>query len=182
MAIFGLVPGAMKPYHAGHHYLVQQAIKECDVVVVYTSTKDRKGISGLNMQKVWKQLILPKMYPVSLKFVVSPVGSTYDFIIEAHDNGSNDQIRIYGGTQDAKRFPIDNIRKRWPKANVVNVADEENAQYLRGQGDSPNAKGEWVRNAIQAGNHQQFREYLPEFLKEHANEYLRILTSETNCH
>ncbi len=177
MAIIGLVPGAMKPYHAGHHYLVKQAIKECDEVIVYTSTKDRKGISGSNMQNAWYSIILPNIEPINLKFVISPVGSTYDFIIEAHETNSTNQIRIYGGTEDAKRFPIDNIRKRWPNANVVNVADTSSARFLRGQGKSPNAKGEWVRNAIQAGNHQQFKDYLPEFLKDHANEYLKILTS-----
>ena len=55
----GLVPGAMKPYHAGHHYLTRQAIKECDRVIIITSEKDRKSISGSNMKKAWENLIIP---------------------------------------------------------------------------------------------------------------------------
>ena len=41
MKIIGLVPGGMKPFHAGHNFLVQNALSECDEVYIFTSPKDR---------------------------------------------------------------------------------------------------------------------------------------------
>ena len=59
MKTIGLIPGAMKPFHAGHNYLVQSAINECDEVILWTSIKDRDNIKVKNMHKAWTEIILP---------------------------------------------------------------------------------------------------------------------------
>ena len=53
----GLVPVSAKPYHAGHHYLIETAASKNDKVIVYASTSDRKRkgefpVSGRVMQLV----------------------------------------------------------------------------------------------------------------------------------
>ena len=57
MHTIGFVPGAMKPFHAGHNHLIQTALKECDKVLVFTSLKDRGVIKGDKMYKAWQELI-----------------------------------------------------------------------------------------------------------------------------
>ena len=58
--IIGLVPGAMKPFHKGHYFLISKAIEECDKVLIYTSGGDRGFIKGKQMRLVWDNLIIPK--------------------------------------------------------------------------------------------------------------------------
>ena len=179
--IIGLVPGAMKPYHAGHHYLVSKAISECDRVIIYTTTKDRKSISGSAMKNAWSNLISP-MLPskVEVVFVSSPIGSVFNMLEAANNVVCDDHIyRLYGGTEDANRFRSEYIKRKFPKVadRFVNVAKEEAHKYLRGLGDSPLAKGEWVRTSINSGNYNEFQNFLPEFLKPHAKDYLEILNS-----
>lgn len=172
--IVGLVPGAMKPYHAGHHYLVSKAILECDHVIIFTSTKDRKGISGENMMKAWEELIKPNI-PAEVRFVKSPVRSVWEFLNEESEN--ENVYRIYGGTEEIARFSSTNL-SRWAEGvNVINVAEKEASQYLRGAGPSPMAKGEWVRTAIENQDFIAFKDYLPGFLKPVAQRYLEILVS-----
>ena len=62
----GLVPISAKPYHKGHHYLVEQAARENDEVIVFASTSDRKRsgefpITGNSMIRSWNDLIIPNM-------------------------------------------------------------------------------------------------------------------------
>ena len=177
----GLVPGAMKPYHAGHHYLTRQAMRECDHVIIITSEKDRKSISGANMRKAWENLIIPLLPSfVEVRFAKSPVGEVYDIIATANDRGDNVSFRIYGGTEDVARFPGEKLNARYGTnlgGTIVNVAEEQAGQFVRGQGNSPMAKGAWVREAIAAGDWKSFERMLPKFLKPHAEEYLSILVS-----
>ena len=62
----GLVPMAAKPYHAGHHWLVEQAAGENDKVILFVSVSDRKRkgelpILGADMVKVWQEELEPIM-------------------------------------------------------------------------------------------------------------------------
>ena len=178
--IIGLIPGAMKPYHAGHHYLVSQALKECDRVIILTTVKDRKDISGQNMKQAWETLILPKMLGVEISFVISPVGSIYKLLDSENINPTTNTYRIYGGTQDVNRYNMDKIRIKYPNsgARFTNVAAEESKNYQRGIGNSPVAKGEWIRNAITHMDFKKFENFLPNFLKPYAKEYLNILSKQ----
>jgi len=174
--IIGLVPGAMKPYHAGHHYLTEQAMNDCDEVIIITTTKDRNIISGAKMAAAWVQLIIPLLSNVDVKFAISPIREVYNILKKENGDKTGNTIRIYGGVDEINRFNPEKIKAKYPNITPVNVAAEEADRYLRGVGPSPMAKGEWVRNAIQAGDFRKFREFLPEFLKPHAEEYLNILT------
>ena len=56
----GLVPMAAKPYHAGHHWLVEKAASENDHVILFVSVSDRKRkgekpILGQDMVRVWQE-------------------------------------------------------------------------------------------------------------------------------
>jgi len=168
MKIIGLIPGAMKPFHAGHNYLVQSAIAECDEVILWTSTKDRDSIKGKNMQKVWTDIIQPLVPSLNVRFVKSPIGAVFDYLYD--DSKVENVHRIYGGTEDADRFSKAPMIQRFPLLSIINVAEAYPELNNR-----IGAKGEWVRDAIKAGNHEKFRSYLPDFLKPHAKEYLKIL-------
>ncbi len=171
MHTIGFVPGAMKPFHAGHNHLIQRALVECDEVIVLTSLKDRGVIKGEKMYKAWQELIVPSL-PEHIKVigVKSPVGSVYDYL-EWNGNVTY-QYRIYGGTEDIDRLSMARMQQYYPDLNVINVAEIDPESFTR---DVVQAKGEWVRNSIQAGNLKEFKSYLPAFLKPHAKSFLDIL-------
>ena len=85
--------------------------------------------------------------------------------------------RIYGGSEDSGRFLSSNLIKKYPIATkyIVNVAEEKSEQFQRGSGESPQAKGEWIREALIENNESQFKLMMPGFLKNVSNEIMRIL-------
>ena len=173
MHTIGFVPGAMKPFHAGHNHLIQRALVECDQVIVFTSLKDRGVIKGDRMYKAWQELIVPSLPEhIQVIGVKSPVGSVYDYL-EWNGNISV-SYRIYGGTEDIARLSMARMTQYYPDLNVVNVAEIDPESFTR---DVVHAKGEWVRNSIQTGDLKEFKSYLPVFLQPYAKEYLEILAS-----
>ena len=177
MKTIGLIPGAMKPFHAGHNHLVQTSIKECDHTIIFTSRKDRDNINGDKMLDAWDVVILPLLpNRIEVVAVKSPVRGVYDYL--EWNRSPDKQFRIYGGTEDIARLSKARILQYYPGINVINVAEESPHAYERGAGytEVP-AKGEWVRESIKAGNHVKFRSFLPDFLKPYSREYLSILTS-----
>ena len=173
MHTIGFVPGAMKPFHAGHNHLIQRALVECDKVLVFTSLKDRGIIKGDKMYKVWEDLIIPSLPKhIEVVGVRSPVGSVYDYL--EWNGDPNNAYRIYGGTEDIARLSNARMLQYFPNLNAINVAESEPESFTR---DVVHAKGEWVRESIKAGDHGKFRSFLPDFLKPHAKEYLKILKS-----
>ena len=104
--------------------------------------------------------------------VKSPVGSVYDYL---EWNGDRTKAyRIYGGTEDIARLSNARMEQYYPHLNAINVAESEPESFTR---DVVHAKGEWVRNSIQAGDLKEFKSYLPAFLKPLAEEYLEVFTS-----
>lgn len=173
MHTIGFVPGAMKPFHAGHNHLITRALEECDKVYVFTSTKDRGIIKGDNMFKAWQEIIVPVLDGnIEVIAVKSPVGSVYEYL--EWNGDPSIAYRIYGGTEDIARLSNARMLQYFPKLNAINVAESDPESFTR---DVVNAKGEWVRNSIQAGDLNLFKSYLPAFLKPLAKEYLEVLTS-----
>ena len=173
MHTIGFVPGAMKPFHAGHNHLIQTALTECDKVLVFTSLKDRDVIKGDKMYKAWQELIIPLLpNHIEVIGVRSPVGSVYEYL--EWNGDTTVSYRIYGGTEDIDRLSSVRMLQYYPDLNVINVAEIDPESFTR---DVVHAKGEWVRNSIQAGNLKEFKSYLPAFLKPHAKRYLDILMS-----
>ena len=177
MHTIGFVPGAMKPFHAGHNHLIQTALEECDKVIVFTSLKDRGIVKGDRMYKVWQELIIPLLpNHIEVIGVRSPVGAVYDYLEWNGDPSVS--YRIYGGTEDIARLSNARMLQYFPKLTAINVAESNPEAYERTAGNTEvPAKGEWVRNSIQAGDLNRFKSYLPAFLKPHAKSYLDILMS-----
>ena len=97
----GLVPMAAKPYHAGHHWLVEKAAGENDHVILFVSTSDRKRkgekpILGRDMVRVWQEELEPVMPAnVEIRYGGSPVQNVYKEIQEAGEIGSEDTYFVY---------------------------------------------------------------------------------------
>ena len=130
MKTIGLIPGGMKPFHAGHNFLVQNAIRECDEVYIFTSPKDRGALKGDNMRRAWLDLIQPLLPGLEeVRFVKSPVGAVFDFL--EVEGMPEDEYRIYGGTEELGRFSESVINRYFPDLNVVQPAALNPAAYDR---------------------------------------------------
>ena len=182
--IVGIVPGAMKPYHAGHHYLVETAARECDMVTILTTKKSRKGISGDSMFGIWCNHIIPHLISefegkIKVNFVVSPIRTVYeDFIERLEENGPDgNHYRIYGGTEDNTRFSNKSLKTKYPTAapHITNVAEDQSDGFQRGKGKSPDAKGEWIRKAMETNDKNRFKLMMPAFLHGVSTEIMETL-------
>ena len=176
--IIGLVPGAMKPYHAGHHFLTMAALAECDSVIILTTTKDRGPISGMVMLQIWETYIIPNLPAgITVQFTNSPVGEVYDILDRENENPTKHEYRLYGGTEDLARFPADYVGRQYPNvaARFTNVAQSDSASFLRGVGDSPMVKGAWIRKALELGDVTKFTSMMPKFLQPHAEDIFNML-------
>ena len=176
MKTIGLVPGGMKPFHAGHNFILQEALRECDEVILFTTVKDRGVIKGENMKRAWLDLIKPLLPGLgAVTFVKSPIGAVYQYL---EDEGlPENEYRIYGGTEEVNRFKPSYLAKNYPDLTIVQPAAEDPIKYDRSTATGVPVSGTKTRKAIEAGNFQLFKSYLPKFLKPHAREYLDILMS-----
>ena len=107
----GIVAGSFKPYHKGHHKMVEIACKENDVVHVIVSLSDRNrvdqaSVSGKQMEKVWNDHlvhILPENAKENLNLL--PVGQTpvriaYEMLEDAAESNSSNTFNIYSDPSD----------------------------------------------------------------------------------
>ena len=176
--IIGLIPGAMKPYHAGHHFLTKIAMQECDQVRIFTTVKSRGPIPGMAMYNIWNKIIIPRLDSrVTVSFGPSPVTLVYQILEDEQVSPTNIMYRLYGGTEDLTRFNSDYIRKKFPNVanRFINVAESSSANFLRGVGASPMAKGTWIRKALESGNVEKFKSMMPEFLQSSAEDIFNML-------
>jgi cytidyltransferase-like protein len=156
VARIGLFPGSFKPYHAGHDAVVRQAAKENDEVIVFVSLKTRDFISGDGMQRVWEELIEPKL-PSNVRVVYggSPVGNAFKVLGDADKAGSLDTYTIYSDPEDADRF--ETLPKYAP--NMV-AGDRVKTQGLA-RTSTVNVSGTQMRQWFEAGDQQEFNKNLP---------------------
>lgn len=168
----GLVPVSGKPYHAGHHFLVNKAASENDKVILFVSTSDRtrKGefpIMGKNMEKIWKQElegIMPSN--VSVEYGGSPVRKVYDLIGGACNlPGVQETYVVYSDPTDtAQNYPPANRDKYMQplcdQGQVIFAAEENPGSVTRGAG-SPDVSGTKLRQALQDGDFNAFAAGMP---------------------
>jgi len=168
----GLVPMAAKPYHVGHHALVEMAARQNDKVFVYVSTsnRERKGqlsILGSDMVKIWQEQIeniLPgNVIPV---YGGSPVRKVYKELERAEAENSDDVYRVYSDPEDtAQNYKETSRLKSFPalyqRGNVIFVAEEDPASVTRGVG-TPNISGTAVREMIKRGDIESFTQIMPD--------------------
>jgi hypothetical protein len=167
----GLVPVSAKPYHAGHHAVVDLAAKQNDRVILYVSLSDRKRkgqlpILGSAMERVWKEELEPIMPGnVSIEYGGSPVRKVYDALERANEALDGDVYRVYSDPDDtAQNYPIPNRLKYFPdlhqSGNVLFAAEEDPASLTRGIG-TPNISGTAIRQALQSCDLDAFKKGMP---------------------
>ena len=184
----GLVPMSAKPYHAGHHWLVEKAANENDHVIVFVSISDRtrKGeqpIYGEDMQQVWKEEIEGIMPPnVEVRYGGAPVQKVYQEIQDASVENSPNTYFVYSDANDTLRnYPEKNRVKYmdplYSQGQVRFPAEENPGQFTRGEG-SPDVSGTAMRHAIQTCDINALKAGLPPGIN--ADRVYNILCSKFN--
>ena len=175
----GLIPMAAKPYHAGHHALVEAAAGQNDEVLLYVSLSDRKRkgevpILGADMQKIWKEEI-EKILPGNVTAVYGgvPVRSVYEVLQDAESklietgefehvytvySDPVDTARNFGEAQRNKYFPT-----AWKNGHIKFAAEENPESFTRGAG-TPNVSGTAMRQTLEACNLAAFSAGMPDGL------------------
>jgi hypothetical protein len=167
----GLVPISAKPYHRGHHALVELAASQNQRVLLMISISDRIRknefpIIGSAMHDVWLQeleQILPSN--VSVSYGGSPVRKVYEIIEQACTKHSKDIYRIYSDPADtAANYALNNRKKYMSPmcdiGQVIFVAEENPDSMTRGVG-TPNIQGKDLRNALKDNDLSLFASLLP---------------------
>lgn len=186
----GLVPLAAKPYHAGHHCLVNIASAENDIVKVFVSLSDRSRpgemtIRGSDMQRVWQEYLTPIMpEKVEIIYGGAPVRRVYEELEIAERvyeeleiagvSEPYDTYTVYSDPEDtAGNYPMKYREKYFPKmyasGHVVFAAEKNPNQFTRGcvQG-TPDVSGTKMREAIAAGDFETFQAGMPPGVDAHA--------------
>lgn len=168
----GLVPVSAKPYHAGHHALVEMAAAENDLVKLFVSTSDRrrKGefpILGDDMVRVWKEELEGVMPGnVVIEYGGSPVRKVYDALGEADKDPTNeDTLVVYSDPVDtAQNYPENHLEKYCPTLRAAGqcilAAEQNPGAFTRGVG-TPNISGTKVRQMLEMGDFEGFAAAMP---------------------
>ena len=168
----GLIPVSGKPYHAGHHFLVEKAAAENDEVVLFVSTSDRlrKGefpIYGADMQRVWREElegIMPSN--VRIEYGGSPVRKVFDTVGEACKiDGVEETYVIYSDPTDtAQNYPQASrdkyMQPMCDMGQVVFAAEENPETFTRGKG-SPDISGTKLRQTLEDNKFEEFADAMP---------------------
>ena len=167
----GLVPVSAKPYHAGHHALVELAAAQNDKVLIFvsTSSRNRKGefpISGEDMQKIWTEhleSIMPSNSQVT--YGGSPVRKVYEEIGKACEEGSEDVYTVYSDPEDTATNYPQSYRDKYMQplcgvGQVVFASESKPESVTRGVG-TPDISGTRVRTYLQTGDFSSFAQAMP---------------------
>jgi hypothetical protein len=177
----GLIAAAMKPYHAGHHCLVNLASQDNDRVVLFVSTGDRKRkgevpILGKDMLTIWLSFI-EKSLPgnVEVRYVPGPVTSLYEFLSELDQKDFTRSITIYSGDDDTKNYKTHFLQSAAPslfkKGQIVCKGIDRNSTV--------NVSGTKMREFLRAKNAEDklaFISFLPKTLQRHGAEIYDVLS------
>jgi hypothetical protein len=121
--LIGLIPLSAKPYHIGHHAMVEDAASRCDVAILVVSLKDRKRkgefpIYGTDMALIWRDH-LEKVMPNNVRVVYtidkSPVKKVYEILGNSEETKQSTKFQIFSGFEDVNNnFPDEQIQKNFP--------------------------------------------------------------------
>lgn len=156
-----LIPMSAKPYHRGHHHLLEEALKKCDVVSLYVSSTTRDVIDGNKMKSVWTKLLLQHLpAQVTVIFGGSPIRNVWECLGRADvEIGNLDLFFIFTGHNE-QSFNDLQLKKYTPKLfreNKVNVC-----RVARNETD--NISGSKMRSLFKSGDKLNFKSGLPDFL------------------
>ena len=167
----GLIPISAKPYHAGHHYLVEKASRENDEVIIFASVTDRcrEGefpIYGECMIAAWNELIIPVLPAnVSVQLGGSPVRKVYEMIGETCIGGEQYTYKVYSDIVDTKaNYPVESrvkyMNPLYESGKVIFVAEEKAEDYIRGAG-APMIRGADLRSCLAQNDYVKFSTMVP---------------------
>jgi len=183
----GLVPISAKPYHAGHHALVELASTQNDRVLLFVSTSDRnrKGefpISGKDMQKIWTEH-LESIMPSNSQIVYggSPVRKVYEEIGKACEEGSEDIFTVYSDPEDTSINYPQSYREKYMQplcdlGQVIFAGESNPDSVTRGVG-TPSISGTQVRTYLESGDLSSFTAAMPAGVN--ASDVFSILTNKS---
>lgn len=155
----GLVPGAFRPYHAGHDAIIRLASKENDVVHVFASMSDRDEVSGQAMAKIWKTQIEPTLPDnVQVTYGGVPVLNVFKDVGKASEENSPDFYQIYSDPKDiAINFPEDKLAKY--ATNLYKAGRVKTRPVKRTS--TVNVSGTKMRGFLSSGDKVSFLKFLP---------------------
>ncbi len=141
-----IYPGAFKPPHRGHFFVVKQLIDRPDIdkVIVAISSKERGGVTAEQSMDVWeiyKNLLGPKV-----ETVVIPGSPVYYVFDQIKNNPDNQYVTAFG-KEESSRF------KSLEGNENVEVFDASNMD---------NVSATDFRDAIRARNVKQAAAFLPQ--------------------
>lgn len=179
--VIGLIAGAFKPMTQGHWFLVEKASKECDVVYLYVSNKDRirKGelpITWEQMKPVWERYLL-KVMPsnVKVRFVDLPIKYVMDTLIEADaDVNNNNTYIIYSDPEDMSK----NYNERAQKKYMSRLLANDQVMFRTVDRSSSTEKpvsGTLLRKYLQNGNVKLFIAGLPKPIRVYGLDIYHLL-------
>lgn len=178
VAIF---PGAFKPPHRGHLALVDELANQANKVIVLMSDKTRKFVTSEMAKGLW-DMYLKGRSNVELRVVKgSPVSIAYDFVENPGFDKGGAHITVLAGVgakgSDPKRF--EKSLQGYARGDViVDVIGDEDMVGMEAITD---VNGEplsatVMRGAIQDGDVETFRSYLPDELQGEAESIMKSLT------
>ena len=163
----GIVAGSFKPYHAGHHKMVEIAAENNDQVYLFVSTTDRlrKGehpLYGKDMRKVWDDH-LSTILPNNVQLYLlgpgqAPIRSVYELLEDASKKESDDHFTIYSD-------PVDMGRNYRETALVKSVgqdfAYEQIDKVALDRNETVPVSGTDMRRHLADRNDEAFKDMLP---------------------
>ena len=168
-----LVPMSAKPYHSGHHHLIEYSSKNNDMVILYVSISDRIKknefpIFGKSMEKVWFKEIIPILPSnVEVVFGGSPVREVYEYIGEMCDIGDCDHVfTVYSDAEDTSSNYPEKSRETYmnplyKNGKVVFAAESDPDLFTRGKG-APDCSGTEMREYLKNNDKEGFFKNLPD--------------------
>jgi cytidyltransferase-like protein len=176
----GLVPMSAKPFHDGHWWLIGEAARDNDEVIVFVSTSDRKRkgqhtILGSDMKDIWNDYLEPIMPAnVKIEYGGSPVRKVYEVVGDAAEKAAAGQtvettFRVYSDKTDtAQNYPEKNRQKYMqPLYDQGRIEFPGEAWQDRSE-TSVTTSGTGMRLALQQGDFDTFAAGMPAPLSDEA--------------
>ena len=141
-----IYPGAFKPPHRGHFFVVKQLVDRPDIdkIIIAISGKERGGVTAEQSSDVWeiyKNLLGPKV-----ETVVVPGSPVYYVFDQIKNNPDNQYVAVFGKEEGSRFKSLTGIPN-------VEIFDAGNA-------DSISATN--LRDAIRARNVKEVARFLPD--------------------
>ena len=181
----GLIAGGFKPFTSGHYNLVQKASSECDEVILFVSTGERKregelGLTWTQMQSIWAEYLEPaisKLGNVEVKFVSQPIRSIYELLIATNEDENNlNTYQIYSDPEDmAKAYSEKTQMKYWPRL----VENEQVVLHPVSREETGGVSGTLMRKALATGDSKTFIKGLPPPVRVYGSEIFSRLSEKS---